>query len=102
VLHAVFVRTLKAGVTYEQFTDAWVPQDLHGDYPVKVSVARNVANDRQVVTILELDMSMAQFNAVAATLTRPDAIERLAEIVESTEVAGVFEDLYDATSLRGG
>lgn len=27
MLRAVFVRTLKPGVTYEQFKDAWVPRE---------------------------------------------------------------------------
>ncbi|MBP2323716.1 hypothetical protein JOF56_004101 [Kibdelosporangium banguiense] len=94
MLRAVFARTLKAGVTYEQFMQAWVPQDLDGDYPAKVSVARNVADDRQVITILELDMSMAQFEERRAVLTRPDALERLAGIVETTELQGVYEDVY--------
>jgi len=46
MLRAVFVRTLKPGVTYEQFKDAWVPEGLSGSYPAKARVARNVANDR--------------------------------------------------------
>ena len=52
MLRAVFVRTLKAGVTYERFKDAWVPEEVDGGYPAKVSVSRNVANDRQVITVL--------------------------------------------------
>jgi hypothetical protein len=38
----------------EQFVDAWMPQGQEGGYPARVSVSRNVANDRQVITILEL------------------------------------------------
>jgi len=39
MLRAVFVRTLKAGVTYEQFKEAWVPEDMDG-YLAKVSVSQ--------------------------------------------------------------
>ncbi len=46
MLRAVFVRTLKPGVTYEQFKEAWVPEDIGGDYPVKTRVSRNISNDR--------------------------------------------------------
>jgi hypothetical protein len=88
MLRAVFVRTLKPGVRYEQFVDAWMPQDLDGEYAARVSVSRNVADDRQVITILELDMSMTEFETRRATLTRPDALERLGEIVATTELAG--------------
>ena len=98
MLRAVFVRTLKAGVTYEQFKDAWVPGDV-GGYPAKVSVARNVSADRQVITVLELDMSLAEFEEKRAALTRSDALERLAEIVETTELEGLYEDVFTNKDL---
>jgi hypothetical protein len=99
MLRAVFVRTLKPGVTYEQFKDAWVPEGINGDYPAKVSVGRNVANDRQVITILELEMSPAEFKAMSASLTRPDALQRLEGIVETTELQAVYEEVFDESSL---
>ena len=99
MLRAVFIRTLKPGVTYEQFKDAWVPEGTNGDYPVKVSVGRNVANDRQVITILELDVSPAGFKAASASLTRPDALQRLEEIVETTELQAVYEEVFNEASL---
>ncbi len=99
MLRAVFVRTLKPGVTYQQFKDAWVPEGLEGDYPAKARVARNVANDRQIITILELDVPAAEFKAASASLTRPDALERLGEIVETTQLEGLYEDVFDEASL---
>lgn len=98
MLRAVFVRTLKSGVTYEQFKDAWVPGRVDADYPARASVGRNVSNDRQVITILELEMSVEEFGAIAASLTRPDALERLGEIVETTELEGLYEDVFELTS----
>jgi len=100
MLRAVFVRTLRAGVTYEQYVDAWAPQDLDGSYPARISVARNATDDRQVITILELDMSMAEFEEQRAALTRPDALERLAEIVDTTELQGVYEDVFGNRGVR--
>ncbi|MGN9844240.1 hypothetical protein ACTMTI_39565 [Nonomuraea sp. H19] len=100
MLRAVFVRTLKAGVTYEQFKDAWVPEDMDG-YPAKVSVSRDVADDRQVITVLELDMSPAEFEDKQAALTRSDALERLAEIVHTTELVGLYEEVFDDSALCG-
>ncbi len=98
MLRAVFVRTLKAGVTYEQFKEAWVPEDVDG-YPARVSVSRNVADDRQVITVLELDMSLAEFEDKRTALTRPDALERLAEIVETTELEGLYEEVFNGKDL---
>jgi len=93
------VRTLKPGVTYDQFKDAWVPEGIEGDYPVKTRVSRNVSNDRQVMTILELDIPLEEFKAVSASLTRPDALERLEEIVEATQLEGLYEDVFDESCL---
>jgi hypothetical protein len=93
VLRAVFVRTLRPGVSYQQFTDAWAPSPSDEAYPATVRVVRNLANDRQVMTILELDMSLTEFEAVRASLTRPDALERIAQLVETTELEGLYEDV---------
>ncbi|MEV0613501.1 hypothetical protein AB0I81_09265 [Nonomuraea sp. NPDC050404] len=98
MLRAVFVRTLKAGVTYERFKQAWVPEELDG-YPAKVSVSRSLADDRQVITVLELDMSLAEFEGKRGALTRPDALERLAEIVETTELEGLYEEVFNDRNL---
>jgi len=99
LVRAVFVRRLRPGVTYEQYKDAWVPDGTEGDYPATVRVARNVADDRQVITIIALDVPAAEFRAASASLTRPDALQCLAEVVESTVLEGLYEDVYDETSL---
>jgi hypothetical protein len=93
MLRAVFVRTLKPGVTDEQFLAAWTPEDVAG-YPVRLSVGRGLADDRQVVmTILEFDGTAAE---IRSTLFRPDALDRLREVVESTEVEGLFDEVFTA------
>jgi len=99
MLRAVFVRTLKPGVTYQQFRDAWMPEQVYGRYPAKTSVGRNVGDDRQVITVLEMDVSAEEFTLVAPTLTRPDAVDRLAEIVESTQLEGVYDDVFAPDSF---
>ncbi len=43
MLHAVFVRTLRPGVTYEQFRAAWMPEWVEGHYPARTSVGRNLS-----------------------------------------------------------
>jgi hypothetical protein len=52
------------------------------------------------MTILELDMTPDRFASVAAWLTRADALRNLAEIVESTELEGVYEQVFDTTDLH--
>lgn len=102
MLRAVFVRTLKPGISYEEFIDAWVPEEFAVDYPATFSVSRNAADERQVLTILELDIGPAQFNQVVYSLTRPDALPRLTELVASTELEGIFEHLVDIDDVKSG
>jgi hypothetical protein len=76
-----------------------VPEGLTGRYPATARVARNLANERQVITIIELDIPAAEFKAASAALTRADALARLAGIVETTQLEGVYEDIFDEVSL---
>ncbi len=98
MLRAVFVRTLKPGVSYEQFCNAWVPE-TDVPYPAKVSISSNVANERQVITIIELDTTPERFTALRDTLTRPDGAARIAELVESTELEGLYDQVLDDSAL---
>jgi hypothetical protein len=100
MLCAVFVRTLKPGVTFEEFRAAWVPEPRGGEYPARVRIGRNVANQRQVITILELDASPESFQGIAKELTRSDALARLSAIVESTELQGIYEDVFSPDAMK--
>jgi hypothetical protein len=86
-------------VSYEQSKPAWVPEGRTDTYPARARVARNVANDRQVITTIELDLPAAEFKAASASLTRPDALQRLDAVVETTQLEGVYEDVFDERSL---
>lgn len=99
MLRAVFVRTLKPGVTYDQFKAAWLPEGTAGDYPARTWVSRNIANDRQVITIVEFDVPVAEIPTTIASLIRRDARDRLSEIIETSELEAVFEDVFDETTL---
>jgi hypothetical protein len=100
MLRTVFVRTLKPGVTYEQFRDAWAPERVDGDYPARASISRNVTDERQVITILELDMTMDRFAVIAPSLTRLDALDRVRELVESTELQGIYEEVFGPETFQ--
>lgn len=99
MLRAVFVRTLKPDVSYEQFKDAWVPERDGGAYPATASISRSLADDRQVITIIELDVAADDFPAAATTLTRPDALSRIADLIESTQLEGVYEHVMDDSAF---
>ncbi len=99
MLRAVFVRTLRPGVTYEQFKAAWVPEPGDGDYPAVASVSRNPECLQQVMTIIEVDASLEEFATIRASLARPDAAMQLDQIVQSTQLEGVFEEVFNAESF---
>ena len=39
----------------------------------------------QVITIIEIDVAPTEFRSASASLTRPDSLARLAQIVETTQ-----------------
>lgn len=101
MVRAVFVRTLKPEVTYEQFKEAWLPEGLKDRYPTTARVARNLSDARQVITIIELDVPAEEFRSASASLTHPDSLQRLEKVVESTQLQAVYEDVFDEMSLVG-
>lgn len=86
-------------MTYAEFLRAWAPPGLEGPYPATVTVSRDLADERRVLTVLEMDVTPQDFDAISPRLTRPDARERLAEIVESTHLQGLYEQVFDEHDL---
>jgi hypothetical protein len=87
---AVFARRLRPGVSVERFVRAWAP-DGDEPYPAGVEVALDPADDRRILTVIRFDGSMPEFRAAIPRLIHPESRARLAELVESTELEGVYE-----------
>ncbi|QFU91941.1 hypothetical protein [Amycolatopsis sp. YIM 10] len=93
MLRAVFARTLKPGVTDEEFIRAWLPPGRTMDsYPSGVTISHNLTDERQIISIFEVDCTPEEFPGLLASLVHPDSAARLAEVVESTQLEAVFED----------
>ena len=91
MLRAIYVRTLQPGITDEQFLAAWMPeQHTRSSYPAAVTVARSLANPRQVLSTFDIDVDPGQFTEMLPDLVHPESETRLAEIVETTEIEGLF------------
>jgi hypothetical protein len=90
VIVAVFARRLRPGVSVEQFVSAWAPEG-EGPYPAGVEVALDPADDRRILTVIRFDGVISEFQAAIPRLVHPDSRTRLAELVESTELEGVYE-----------
>ena len=92
MIRAVYVRTLKEGVTDDDYIAAWMPEDQSRDtYPAQVRISHSDVNERQTVTTLEFDADPADpLNALGA-LVHSDWRDRVAAVVESTELEVVTE-----------
>jgi hypothetical protein len=103
VFVSVLVRRLRAGKTYEDFVAAWYPERGFG-MPARVATARNVADEREILTFgmhdvdLTLDELAAALGRVAAQ--ESDRHDRIDAVVESTSVREIFEvlDRFDFTT----
>jgi hypothetical protein len=94
MLRATYVRTLKPGVTEAQFIAAWLPPGLTLDsYPARVTISRSLTEERQIISTFELDLPAGRLAEALPTLVHPDSARRLAEVVESTQLEAVYEDV---------
>ena len=93
MLRAVYVRTLKPGVTDEQFIEAWMPPGTTLDtYPARVSISHSLADERQVISVFEVDVPAGRLADALPGLVHPDSAQRLSDVVESTQLEAVYEE----------
>lgn len=91
MLRAVYIRKLKPDITIDQFVESWMPeQHTRLSYPAAVSIAQSLTNPRQVISVFDVDVEASRFADVLPGLVHPDSEARLASIVESTQLEGVF------------
>jgi hypothetical protein len=100
MLVSILVRRLRPGVTFEQFRAAWLAEPGHFGGPVRVTHARRIDDDREIVSYAALDLSR---DGLQEALTRLAAGERsrhdrIDEVIEGTVVKGIYE-IVDVTDL---
>jgi len=94
VFVSVLARRLRPGKTYEDFVRAWYPDkgfDLSGRGPI---LARNIADEREILAIAFIDLPSR--DAVGEAMERIAAQEsvrheRIDAVIESTSLRGIFE-----------
>ncbi|MGH3430276.1 MAG: hypothetical protein ACRDQZ_22360 [Mycobacteriales bacterium] len=89
---AIFARTLRSGVSVEEFVRAWAPNGPES-YSAQVEVALDPADDRRILTIIRFDGSLEDFEQATPRLIHPQSHERLDKIVESTQLEGVYQSV---------
>jgi hypothetical protein len=103
---SVLIRTLRPGKTYEDFVKAWYPDRGFGVGGRGPLVAQAVGNEREILTFgfIELDPSESLEEA-GARIAEQEAVrhERVAEVIESTTVRGLYElvDEFDFMTDEG-
>lgn len=101
MLRAVYVRTLKDGVSDDQYIDAWMPEGVsREDYPARVSISHSTVDERQTVTVFEFEGDPEHVLDALAALVRPDWRDRVAEVIEGTDVETIYVDTVTYGSVE--
>ena len=93
---AVLIRRLRPGKTYEEFVDAWYPDKGFGIGGRGPLVARSVTDERELLTFSFVDVHSADdLEAGMKRIAEQESVrhDRIAEVIESTTVSGLFEQL---------
>jgi len=91
---SVLVRRLRPGKTYQDFLAAWYPDKGFGISGRGPILARNVADEQEILAFGFVDLPDRE--RLEQELTRVAAQEavrhdRIAEVIESTTVRGIYE-----------
>ena len=89
---AIFLRRLKPGKTLADFTRAWEAERGFG-VPARVFTAVSLSDPSEVLTVGFVDLEPAEMEAGAAKVAEQehDRHERIAEVIESTELREFYE-----------
>lgn len=101
MLRAVYVRKLKDGVTDDQYVEAWMPEGTaREDYPARVSISHSTVHERETVTVFEFDGDPEHVLDALGALVRPDWRDRVAEVIEGTDVETIYVDTVTYGSVQ--
>jgi len=92
VIVAIFRRRLKEGKTFEDFKAAWEAEQGFG-VPARVLTAVALSDPREVLTIGFVDLDPADLETGFAKAAEQEQArhERIAEVIESTELREFYE-----------
>ncbi len=93
---AVFVRRLRQGKTYEDFVEAWYPDEGFGFGGRGPITARSLSDEREILTIGFVDLpDRASLEQASERIAEQEARrhDRLEQVVESTTLRAIYEQL---------
>ena len=95
---AVLARRLRPGKTYDDFVTAWYPDKGFGFPGRGPIVARNVEDDREILTLGFVDLpGRDRLEEALARVAEQEATrhDRIAEVIEATTLRGIYEDVAE-------
>jgi hypothetical protein len=93
VFCAVLIRRLKEGASFEDFRKAWEPEPGHFGGLVRVTHARRIDDEREIVSFSLLDISAEDLSVSLERVAEGERQrhERIADVIETTVAAGIYE-----------
>jgi hypothetical protein len=91
---SVLARRLRPGKTYEDFVAAWYPDKGFGFAGRGPILARNVADEREILAFGFIDLpDREHLEQALARVSAQEAVrhDRIAEVIESTSIRGIYE-----------
>ena len=87
----VLVRTLKPGITYDDFVAAWYPDRGFGVDGMGPVLATNAANERELLAFGIFDIpDDTSLDDAMARIAEQESVrhDRIADVIESTQIRG--------------
>ena len=95
---SVLIRRLKEGASFEDFRKAWEPQPGHFGRPVRVTHARRIDDEREIVSFSLMDISAEHLGEALKRIAEGEKQrhDRISEVIETTVAAGIYEVIAEA------
>jgi len=91
---AILIRKLKPGKTYEDFVEAWYPDEGFGIPVQGPDLGINVSDNREIAAVAYLDIAdRPTLDEVMDRVSEQEAARhvRISKVIEETTVRGIYE-----------
>lgn len=101
VFYSVLVRRLKEGASFEDFRKTWEPEPVHFGGPVRVTHARRIDDEQEILSFSLIDISAEEMSAALQRIAEAEKRrhEQIAEVIDTTGAAGIYEVIAEVDLL---
>jgi hypothetical protein len=103
LIYAVLIRRLRPGTAFEEFREAWLPDETFA-IPVTVATARRLDDPRELLSLGRADVAAADVPAFLEHIAASEARrhDRIADVIEATVHTGIYEVVTEDDLGPGG